>query len=93
MNDPGLADMRMQNDAVGLCKTAQGSPDFFDLNAKPLGDLARIRNAPGRQQRLHVSIVDCSFDIGSHSFSHAATAAGEALIALTSSAVVRISCA
>jgi hypothetical protein len=26
----------------------------------------RIRNAPGRQQRLHVPIVDCGLDVGSH---------------------------
>jgi hypothetical protein len=86
--------MRMQDDTVRVSESAQGSPDFFDRNAEPLGDRTRIRNAPGRQQRLHVPIVDCGLDVGSHaSSSHAATAAGEALIVLTSSAVVRISCA
>jgi hypothetical protein len=94
MDDPRFADMRMQDDPVGVREAAQGSPDFFDRNAEPLGDLARMRNAAGRQQRLHVPIVDRGFDVGSHvSSSHAAAAAGEALIAATNSAVVRISCA
>jgi hypothetical protein len=66
MNDPRLADVRMQDHAVCVREAAQGSPDFFDRNAEPLGDLARIRNAPGRQQRLHISIVDRCLDVGSH---------------------------
>jgi hypothetical protein len=94
MNDPGLADMRMQDDAVRVSESAQGAPDFFDRNAEPLGDRTRIRNAPGRQQGLHVPVVDRGLDVASHaSSSQAAAAAGDALIALTSSAVVRISCA
>jgi hypothetical protein len=66
MNDPRLADMRMEDDAVGVREAAQGSPDFFDWNAEPLGYLVRIRNAPGRQQRVYVSIVDRYFDVGRH---------------------------
>jgi len=49
MDDPRLADVRMQDDAVGIRKIAQGSPDFLDRNAEPLGDLTGIRNTPGRQ--------------------------------------------
>jgi hypothetical protein len=64
----------------------------FDRNAEPLGDLARVWNAPGRQQGPHVAIVDRGLDVGSHAASsHAAAAAGGALIAAISSAVVRIS--
>jgi hypothetical protein len=39
----------MQDDAVGNREIAQGSPDFLDRNAEPLGDLTRIWNTPGRQ--------------------------------------------
>ena len=66
MDDPRLADMRVQDDAVGVGEAAQRTLDFFDRNAEPLCDLARIRNAPGRQQRLHVPIVDRSLEVGSH---------------------------
>jgi hypothetical protein len=94
MDDPGLADVRVQDDAVRVGEASQSAPDVFDRNAEPLSDLARIRNAPGRQQRLHVPIVDRGLDVASHaSSSQAAAAAGDALIALSSSAVVRISCA
>ena len=84
--------MRVQDDAVRVGEASQSAPDVFDRNAEPLGDLAGTRNATGRQQRLYVPIVDRSLDVGSHAASsHAAAAVGEALIALTSSAVVRIS--
>ena len=66
MDDPRLADVRMQDDAVGIRKIAQGSPDFLDRNAEPLGDLTRIRNTPGGQQRRHVGVVDRGLDVGRH---------------------------
>ena len=66
MDDPRLADMRVQDDAVDVGEAAQRTLDFFDRNAEPLGYLARIRNAPGRQQRLDVPIVDRGPDVGSH---------------------------
>jgi hypothetical protein len=94
MDDPRLANVRVQDDAVRVGEASQSAPDAFDRNAEPLGDLARVRNAPGRQQRLHVPIVDRGLDVASHaSSSQAAAATEDALIALSSSAVVRISCA
>ena len=94
MNDPRLADMRMQDDAVGVREASQGTLDVFDRNAEPLRDLTRTRNSSRCQERLHVPIVDRGLDVASHASSpQAAAAAGDALIALSSSAVVRISCA
>jgi hypothetical protein len=58
--------MHVQDNAVRVRETAQGSPDFFDRNPEALGDLVRIRNAPGRQQRLQVPIMDRGLDVGSH---------------------------
>jgi hypothetical protein len=49
MNDPRLADMRMEDDAVGVREAAQGALDFFDWNAELLRDFTRTRNASRRQ--------------------------------------------
>jgi hypothetical protein len=83
--------MRMQDDAVRVCARLAGL--LRSERRATLGDLTRIRNAPGRQQGLHVP-MDRGLDVASHaSSSQAAAAVGDPLIALTSCAVVRISCA
>src|ERR1700751_1804205 len=49
MNDPRLADMRMEDDPVGVREDAQGALAFFDRDAEPLRDFTRTWNASRRQ--------------------------------------------
>jgi len=85
-----------QDHAVCVREAAQGSPDFFDRNAEPLGDLARNSEcAPGSPAAApHIDSGPLSRCRQSLFFSSLTPQRRRRrLDRLDSSAVVRISCA
>jgi hypothetical protein len=74
----------------GVGEAAQGTLDFFEANAEPLGDLFRVWDASGRSGGYTYRWWT---GLGCGPFPYAAADETEASMAFISSAVVRISCA